>query len=226
MKNSPINDILERYGKLLGEVDSWFAGCRERFPKEIACQEGCSACCRGLFDITLLDACHLKHGFDRLDASVRERVLAKAEARFVSLKKLWPELAHPFLLNHRSDEEWEALMPEEDETPCVLLGEGGRCLVYEHRPMTCRLNGLPLVDISGAVFMEEWCSENFKAVDPLPIEELRWKFYQHFRQELIIFREFSQALTGKPVNELDTLIPLALLMDFEGFDWRGWEGSR
>ena len=68
-----MEEILKKYGALLAEVDAWFKRCMEAFPAEIACRSGCSECCRGLFDITLLDACYLKYGFDRLDARVQRR---------------------------------------------------------------------------------------------------------------------------------------------------------
>lgn len=39
------------------------------------------------------------------------------------------------------DEVAEALA----DVPCPLLGEDGRCLVYAHRPLVCRLIGLPML---------------------------------------------------------------------------------
>jgi hypothetical protein len=113
-------------------------------------------------------------------------------------------------------------MPEEDETPCALLGADGNCLAYDYRPMTCRLNGLPLIDVSGEAFYDEWCTLNFTAKDPLRLEGLRWKFREHFQAELNLFHLFTAELLGRPVNEMDTFIPTALLIDFEKFDWRSW----
>lgn len=216
---------MNEYGRLLAQVDAWFAGCLDRFPAAIACKAGCSDCCRGLFDITLLDACYLKKGFDALPLETKAKVMVKVRERLLSLKNLWPELDHPYILNTRAEDEWEMLMPEEDETPCVLLGDDGRCLVYEHRPMTCRLNGLPLMDISGEPFHDDWCTMNFRDMDPSHMTELRWPFYSHFTRELALFREFTKKLTGKAVNELDTFIPLALLIDFDGFDWSAWAAA-
>ncbi len=207
--------ILTAYGTLLKEVDEWFGRSQERHPSAIRCGQGCSECCRGLFDITLLDACYLKSGFDRLAQPVRAQVLAKAEARLRVIQESWPEFAAPYLLNYRPEEEWEALMPEEDETPCILLDAGGSCLVYAHRPMTCRLNGLPLMDLSGEPFHDEWCTLNFVGEDPLGYRDLWWDFNRHFKDELLLFRRFTEKLLGAPHNELDTFIPTALLIDFD-----------
>jgi Fe-S-cluster containining protein len=215
-------DIVTRYGRLLEEVDEWFGHAARLAGSDVSCRMGCSACCRGLFDITLLDACYLSKGFEQLDIISKKTVLARAEGRLLSLQSLWPEFKLPYILNYRPEEDWEELMPEEDETPCALLGDDGKCLVYNCRPMTCRLNGLPLIDISGEAFYDEWCTLNFIGKDPLNNENLRWKFRGHFQSELKLFHLFTEQLLGHPVNELDTFIPTALLIDFAQFDWRGW----
>src|SRR5512147_1580867 len=116
-----MNAILDCYGSLLQEVDEWFRRASASSGLAVSCRAGCSDCCRGLFDITLLDACYLKSGFDQLPEARREAVLAKAGKRLVTLQEIWPEFSLPFVLNYRPDEEWETLMPDDDETPCVLL---------------------------------------------------------------------------------------------------------
>ncbi len=217
-----MDDILAGYGLLLQGVDQWFSRSSEQAGSAVSCRSGCSECCRGLFDITLLDAFYLKKGFEKLDEVIRKAVISRLDDRLAALTSLWPEFAAPYLLNYRSEEEWEELMPDDDETPCPLIGSGGRCLAYDHRPMTCRLHGLPLVDVSGEVMHDEWCTLNFEGEDPLRWEELRWEFNRVFREELELFRRFTERLFGVPINELDTFIPTALLIDFAGFDWQGW----
>lgn len=220
-----IDDILARYGLLLSRVDEWFSRCIGAKGGEIHCTAGCSECCRGLFDVTLLDAWLLHKGFEELPEETRTAVRKKGEARLSAMQGLWPEFAEPYALNLRPEEEWEELMPDEDETPCLLLSEEGRCLVYENRPMTCRLHGIPLVDVSGEVFHDEWCTLNFEGSDPLEMEELRGEFDRLFRDELRLFRELTDLIFGTPVNEIDTFIPLATLADYRAFNWREWFGK-
>ena len=217
-----MKDILKRNEALLAQVDGWFARCMELYPEKIACQSGCSGCCRSTFDITLLDAYFLKLGFDALPPSVREPVLVKCRERLLLTCEQWPEFDHPFVLNYRPEEEWEALMPEEDETPCVLLGDDGRCLAYHSRPMTCRLHGIPMVDTGGEVMHDEWCTMNFVDEDPLLLPGIQAPFDAILHAEVALFRDFTGAFLGKRLSEFDTLIPTALLIDFEGFDWGAW----
>ncbi|RNC67850.1 MAG: YkgJ family cysteine cluster protein [Desulfuromonadales bacterium] len=215
-----MEDILREYGGLLAEVDRWFGRCQDAAAARIRCMAGCSGCCRGLFDITLLDAAVLVQGFSRLGEGLRQQVLLRCHARLAEVQLIWPEFDAPYLLNHRPEDEWKILMPEGDETPCPLLGDDGRCLVYEHRPMTCRLHGLPHVDLAGEVLHDEWCTLNFIGADPLSLVELRGDFIRLFEDEVRLFRRYSTRLLGHEVWELDTFIPTALLIDFDRFDWR------
>lgn len=215
--------IISAYGSLLSQVDRWFAGCVERHPDQIACVRGCGDCCCSLFDITLLDAWLLKAGFDRLPDELRRPVIARAEARLAELRGHWSDFSEPYLLNLRPEEEWSALMSDEDETPCPLLSDSGTCLVYDHRPMTCRLHGLPLIDVSGEIMHDEWCTMNLTGCnDPLALPSLAGEFNRIFCEEVRLGREFTGQLLGEVVHELDTFIPTALLVDFTRFDWEGW----
>jgi len=213
--------ILQRYQALLTTLDHWFAAKQSDMPQAIVCADGCSGCCRGLFDISLLDARLLRAGFDQLPAALRASVVEKAEARLVELQEDWPNFAPPYLLNHMVDSLWIE-MPEDDLTPCPLLDPAGRCLVYAYRPMTCRLHGLPQIDKSGEIFLGEWCSRNFIGQNPLEMDALRHDFQQLFTEEFTLLRAFAKELGGLDSAELDTFIPLAVLIDFDGFDWQEW----
>lgn len=217
-----IKDILSTYNRLLGGVDGWFRNCMATAGSAIACGSGCSHCCRGLFDITLLDALNLRTGFDQLSPQVQALVRAKSLARIASIREQWPDFAHPYVINGHSEDEWQEVMPEDDQTPCVLLDESGCCLVYDRRPMTCRLHGIPLVDVSGEVMDDAWCTMNFTGMQPLEMPRLRWQFVDLFELELKLFRTLTSSILKQNLNELDTVIPAALLIDFASFDWQEW----
>lgn len=210
-----MKQIIEQYGTLLKEVDDWFSGCLVSFPDLINCRSGCSGCCRGLFDITLLDALNLKQGVDRLPPEVRQAVIVKARRQLEGLGRQWPEFAYPWLLEAVSEEKRSLMMPENDTTPCVLLSDNGCCLVYDHRPMTCRLHGIPLCDLSGDELSDEWCTLNFDGYQTDSVPEIRYGFYDLFAQELLLMMELTGRVLGVAIRELDTVIPAAVLLDGE-----------
>lgn len=211
-------EIEREYRSLLGGVDAWFNRCLAAGGTAFSCRGGCSACCRGLFDITLLDAFLLKNAFSSLTPATREEVLQKCHPRLEELQKRWPGLHPPYLLNHLPDHEWTE-MPEDDETPCPLLDADGFCLVYNSRPLTCRLHGLPNIDCSGEDFDGTTCTLHKGDPLNLPDDILRWRFRDVFQEEIDIFRKFTEQSTGTAISELDTFIPLALLADYDKVDW-------
>ncbi|MFZ4856275.1 MAG: YkgJ family cysteine cluster protein [Desulfuromonadaceae bacterium] len=208
-----MNNLLDRYGELLLEVDGWFQRCLDQHPDLIACRNGCSECCRGLFDITLLDALYLKRGFDALPDQQKSGLIRSAFRRLDKLSHINPAFVEPWLLNAIPENDWDALMPEEDETPCLLLSQSGGCLVYRYRPMTCRLNGIPLIDISGEELFDEWCTLNFIEEEPQRFTDLRFEFTELFSRELHLFQKLIHHLTGAIRNEVDLFIPSAIVLD-------------
>ena len=205
--------LLTRYRQLISEIDVWFSACSDTFPEQIKCSSGCSACCRGLFEISLLDAALLQQGFEQLPRDVQQQVLPKARIRREQLQGQWPELAPPYFLNRLPHSDWEEI-PEDDLTPCLLLDDNGNCLVYRHRPLICRQHGLPNIDLSGEIFMAEYCSLNFPTLEAGKITALRHDFQTIYRHEFDLLGEFSQLLLATEDLEIETFIPLALLIDF------------
>lgn len=216
-----MNNLLIRYQSLLSTIDQWFTTTQSKLPDAIVCVDGCCGCCRGLFDISLLDARLLRAGFDQLPAATQMVARHKAQIQLQKLQKNWPDFSHPYILNLMKDSVWIE-MPENDLTPCPLLDENGHCLVYDYRPMTCRLHGLPQIDSSGEIFLEEWCSLNFVGLNPLDLQDLRHDLHNLFHEEFILLRTFAKELCALDSCELDTFIPLALLIDFGPFDWKNW----
>lgn len=213
-------EIIDAYRALLGEVDAWFDACLQAGGSHLACRGGCSACCRALFDITLLDAFLLKEAFARLPQATRRRVLGRCRPRLAELQKRWPDLRPPFLLNSLPAEEWQA-MPEGDLTPCPLLDEAGLCLVYESRPLVCRLHGLPNIDLSGEDFEGTVCTLHPGAPQTVLTEKvLHWQFREVFEREAALLATFAEKLCDAGASGFDTFIPLALLADYDHLDWQ------
>lgn len=204
-----MDDLLAAYQRLQGAADAWFARCLRLAGEQIRCTAGCNGCCRGLFDITLLDALTLQQAFKKLPEERRAAARSRAAVQLIGLQQRWPTFAHPYLLNDLPHRQWETPLP--DDTPCSLLDPEGGCLVYAGRPLTCRLHGLPQVDHSGEVFDGEGCTLNFPDSDPLLLPELRGEFRSLFAEEARLLRQLAARL-GRPGGELDTYIPCAVFI--------------
>ncbi|PLX95203.1 MAG: zinc/iron-chelating domain-containing protein [Desulfuromonas sp.] len=208
-----LQESLQRYQELLEEVDVWFSRCQQKHPTAIRCAHGCSGCCRGLFDISLLDAALLQQGVRQLPAQEQATILARCRQRAAALEQLWPDFAPPYQLNLLDEALWQE-MPEDDLTPCPLLRKDGCCTVYPFRPMTCRLHGLPNIDSDGTLFSDNICSLNRDGSLPLDDPSLRHPFNDLFSREFALLRPFNKTVRGANDCEFDTFIPTALLIDF------------
>lgn len=213
-------ELSAAYRALLGEVDAWFDACLQAGGSRLACRGGCHACCRALFDISLLDAWLLKEAFSCLPETTRQQVLARCRPRLAELQQRWPNLQPPYLLNSLPEEQWTS-MPEGDPTPCPLLDDEGLCLVYAARPLVCRLHGLPSIDLSGEDFDGTVCTLHpGEPQTVLPEKVLRWRFREVFTREAALLAAFVEQLGGLETAGFDTFIPLALLADYTIVDWR------
>jgi Fe-S-cluster containining protein len=106
----------------------------------VACRRGCCECCRGPFEITMLDALRLEAGLRELartDGWRAQRVKARAEACLAG----------------------EA--GSEDRMCPALDPETGECDLYEARPVTCRVFGPATRTVEGGVAACELCYQGW-----------------------------------------------------------------
>jgi hypothetical protein len=71
-----------------------------------------------------------------------------------------PESSQPAILSE-DDPRIDRIVDAANSPPCPCLGDNGECLIYEHRPQSCRLEGVPMVDTRDGRF-GDWCDLNFK----------------------------------------------------------------
>jgi Fe-S-cluster containining protein len=129
------------YEKLVAGADQAFARVHQSHPDQVTCKRGCSDCCYALFDLTLIEALYLNHHFKQLPPEIKNRVYLradKADRKMVVAKK------KAFRMQEKGDSREEVLkMVGQEKIRCPFLGEDDQCEMYEHRPITCRLYGVP-----------------------------------------------------------------------------------
>lgn len=108
----------EHYQRLVARVNTFGQAIRQRYPAQITCHAGCDGCCYQQFTVFPVEAQHLAQAVTALAPEARQRLLARLQQ------------ADP----------WRVL---DTPSPCVLL-EYGRCSLYSHRPLICRIHGFPV----------------------------------------------------------------------------------
>jgi Fe-S-cluster containining protein len=114
--------FLERLRRIYADMDAAYAQAAAGYG--FVC-EGCDeSCCRTrFFHHTLLESLCLREGYHGLSAARREQIRERAAA---------------VAAQHARD-----LAAGADTKPLCPLNETGRCGLYAHRPMICRLHGIP-----------------------------------------------------------------------------------
>lgn len=148
---------MDEYRRLLSEVDAWYRSVKERHPEQVPCTKGCRDCCIGLFDVSLADRDLLREGMAKADPAVREDIRARAEALVERLGELSPDLGDT--LDGKSAEEIDDLCDRVGDVECPVLGREGECRLYEHRPLTCRMSGVPVVNLAGQTVFPDGCAK-------------------------------------------------------------------
>jgi hypothetical protein len=138
-----MNPSAARYRTLLQSLDTWTAAAHQAHPGIIPCRQGCTACCHGPFDISAADVLLLRETVAELPPVRHAALLARAEAAAARQRALAPAWRMPFDVRELGEARFDEVCDTLATDPCPCL-EDGACVVYEGRPMICRMMGLGL----------------------------------------------------------------------------------
>lgn len=139
-----LKPYFEKYMQLVQQVDAAFEKVKQEYPECVTCKEGCSDCCHALFDLTLVEALYINQRFDEMmSGPAREALLARADEADRAVHRLKRQ-AYKDHEGGRSEQEiLEEMALQRVRCPC--LDDQERCLIYDARPITCRIYGIPTV---------------------------------------------------------------------------------
>ena len=197
-----------KYEALVHIVDGVFERVKKEFPKEVFCREKCSDCCYAIFDLTLIEALYLKHKFlETFSGKTKNDIIEIADKTDRALVKLKRE-AYKQVKNGIDQLEIVGQMSQE-RVRCPLLGADNLCALYEHRPITCRVYGIP-TSTSGVSHI---CGRtNFIQGQPYPTLNMD-KIYSQLQ---LLSAELIRDINSENIKMHEMLIPvsMALVTDF------------
>ena len=135
MKISP---FLRSYELMVDQADRAFQKMKEDHGSSMACELHCSECCHAVFGLFLIEAANLKKYFDQLDAQKKKDVFLRCNETERGLKRLEKKLEL-----HGEDPEMQTSILARERIRCPLLDDSNECVLYDHRPITCRVYGIP-----------------------------------------------------------------------------------
>ncbi len=198
----------EKYEALVSMVDGIFNKVKAEYPKEVFCREKCSDCCYAIFDIPIIEAVYLNKKFNETFSGTRKAELVDIAAKVDrSLFKMKRD-AHKQVKEGKSELEIVAEMSVE-RVRCPLLGPDDLCLLYDFRPITCRVYGIP-TSTSGTSHI---CGRtNFQQGGKYPTVNMD-SVYSRLQ---LISAEMTASLKASNVKLCEMLIPvsMSLITDF------------
>jgi Fe-S-cluster containining protein len=198
--------IVKKYSKFLVDTSEQLATAVKKH--KVKCKPGCYECCAvGFFDITLLDALHLRDSLKKVPSAIRKRVLAKANEQLDALEKKGVFFRKAPLL--KTPASIDSISRRSARMSCPALDEKGACLIYEHRPHICRLFG-PTVRGARRAVRLEGCG-HFKR----DIPEIDFDILENYEKEDALLKAAFTKAGRKRIREVDTIIPAALTLDME-----------
>jgi Fe-S-cluster containining protein len=132
-----------RYEALVAEVDKIFDAMQEAHKECVRCEIYCSDCCHAVFDVTLIEAVYINNHFNRsLNRKERRPILRRAEKIDRQYYQIKRKLQKMYIDQGKPPEEVLSHLAEE-RVPCPMLNDEKLCDVYDKRPITCRVYGIP-----------------------------------------------------------------------------------
>lgn len=196
------SNIFNKYKQIVHAADSVFERLGAEFPDLVTCKAGCSDCCHALFDLTMVEAIYINHKVKAtFKGKGKEALLEKANKADRKVYKI-KRSAYTDLQNGKEEAEILGKIGME-RVRCPLLNDQEQCDLYRHRPITCRIYGLPM-EISG---MSHTCGKTgFKEGEKYPTVHL-----DKIQQQLYaVTAEMVQAMQSKYVKIADMLVPLSM----------------
>jgi Fe-S-cluster containining protein len=201
-----MNKVIKNYATFLDLTSEQFAAAAQK--NRVSCQRGCHECCSsGFFDITLLDALHLRDSLKKVPAPVRQRIMDRANEQLDILEKKGAFSRKDPLL--RSLKAIDAVSRRSAAMRCPALDDSGACLIYKHRPHICRIFG-PTVRGKRRAVRLEGCGY-FKR----DIPEADFAILSNYADEEVLLKALFTKAGRKRIREVDTIIPAALVLDLE-----------
>jgi Fe-S-cluster containining protein len=131
-------ELFPRYEELPRKADLLFRTIHEKYPDSVRCRIRCCDCCHAVFGLFPIEAAYINYHFNCLDRKIRRDVLKRAEKAEGEMIK-----AKDSLKIFEEDPKMKVYGIGKQRVRCPLLSDREECVLYEHRPVICRIYGVP-----------------------------------------------------------------------------------
>jgi Fe-S-cluster containining protein len=196
------------YEELVKQVEAAFNKVKSDYGECVKCAVGCADCCHALFDLTLIEALYVKSEFEKAyQGGAREKIIERAN---VSDRQVFRIKRQAYKEQQKGRSEAEIIEEmSAKRVRCALLNDDNRCDLYESRPITCRLYGIPTQIGEKAHSCNISAFEPGKSYPTVKLEKIHQRLYE-------ISTALAQNIRSKYPKLAEMLVPvsMALLTDY------------
>lgn len=193
-----------KYEAVVQMVDQVFERVKQEYPKEVFCREKCSDCCYAIFDLTLIEALYINHKFkENFSGRQKADLIAVADKTDRALVKMKRE-AYKEVKKGAEQLEVVGRMSQE-RVRCPLLGEDNLCLMYENRPITCRVYGIPTSTAGASHICGRTNFVQGKAYPTLNMDKV-------YTQLQLLSAELVRDINSEKIRMHELLVPVSMAM--------------
>jgi Fe-S-cluster containining protein len=133
-----LDDLFSKYVLEARKADHLFKTIQEKYPLSVRCRIHCCDCCNAIFGVFPIEAAHINYYFNRLERRIKRDILRRAEKAETEMLR-----AKDTLQVFDDKPQMKVYGLAKQRVRCPLLTEKEECVLYEKRPIICRIYGVP-----------------------------------------------------------------------------------
>ncbi|MBW2569362.1 MAG: YkgJ family cysteine cluster protein, partial [Deltaproteobacteria bacterium] len=198
------SSFFRKYEKIVVMVDNVFKRVKKEYPECVTCEQECSDCCFALFDLSLIEGLYINYQFNKnFEGKEKNRLIDKLNTADREVHRIKKKAYKDLKAGEKEDDILNDMA--EKRVRCPLLNEQNLCDIYEYRPITCRLYGIPTTiggsgytcGKSGFIKGEQYATVN--------LDMLQNNLYK-------ISAELVKEIKSRHVKMADMLVPLSMAL--------------
>lgn len=133
-----LTHLFKSYELLVDKAEMAFQRVGKEHAECIKCELHCSDCCNAVFGLFLIEALYIRDHFEQISEEQKARILERAKNTDQDLVSLQNRLR-----TFEDDPQMQAYTLARERIRCPMLDDNDECVLYQRRPITCRVYGIP-----------------------------------------------------------------------------------
>ncbi|WP_027364439.1 YkgJ family cysteine cluster protein [Desulfotruncus alcoholivorax] len=135
-----LSDIFEKYELLAAQAEESFNAMQQSYGDCVKCKVQCSDCCSAVFGLFPVESAYLNYRFHELGEPARKEITSRLEEFEKSLAAMQEKIRACGDDTGKINE-----IMATQRIRCPMLNDQQKCAIYAHRPVTCRVYGIPTI---------------------------------------------------------------------------------